>query len=78
MIFVNNTSVPTTVLEYGCDCYADCDRSGVLDLIDFICFGNSFVLGEPSACDCDTSTGPGVCDLIDFLCFQNAFARGCP
>ena len=78
VIFVKNNAMPTTMREYGCDCYADCDRSGVLDLIDFICFGNSFVLGEPYACDCDTSTGPGVCDLIDFLCFQNAFARGCP
>ena len=62
-------------------CYADCDQStgaGVLDLIDFICFGNSFVKGEPYACDCDTSTGPGVCDLLDFICFQSAFVSGCP
>ena len=62
-------------------CYADCDQStgvGVLDLIDFICFGSSFVLGDPYACDCDTSTGPGVCDLLDFICFQSAFVNGCP
>ena len=51
---------------------------GVLDLIDFICFGTSFVAGEPYACDCDTSTGPGVCDLLDFICFQSAFVAGCP
>ena len=72
------------IAEYiGCDgsCYADCDQStgvGVLDLIDFICFGSSFVNGEPYACDCDTSTGPGVCDLLDFICFQSAFVAGCP
>ena len=62
------------------DCYADCDRSGVLDLFDFLCFQNSFVNGEPYACDCDITTGtnPPVCDIFDFLCFQNAFVVGCP
>ena len=62
-------------------CYADCDTStgcANLDLLDFICFGNSFVTGDPYACDCDTSTGPGVCDLLDFICFQTAFVVGCP
>ena len=62
-------------------CYADCDQStgvGVLDIIDFLCFQDSFVSGTAYACDCDTSTGPLVCDIIDFLCFQNAFAMGCP
>ena len=62
-------------------CYADCDQStgnGVLDIFDFLCGQNSFVLGQSYACDCDTSTGNGVCDLFDFLCFQNAFVGGCP
>ncbi len=62
-------------------CYADCDQStgvGVLDIFDFLCFQNSFVNSEPYACDCDTSTGNGVCDIFDFLCFQNAFVGGCP
>ena len=66
---------------HSCTCYPDCDQStgvGVLDLIDFICFGTSFVTGEPYACDCDTSTGLGVCDLLDFICFQTAFVAGCP
>ena len=61
-------------------CYADCDQStgiGVLDIFDFLCFQNSFVNGEPYACDCDTSTGT-VCDIFDFLCFQDAFVGGCP
>ena len=62
------------------NCYADCDGSGMLDIFDFLCFQNSFVNGEPYACDCDTSTGtnPPVCDIFDFLCFQNAFVAGCP
>ncbi len=80
VIFVNNssTSEPTTVLEYGCDCYADCDQSGVLDIFDFLCFQNGFFLGDPTVCNCDTSTGENVCDLFDFLCFQSAFVGGCP
>ena len=61
-------------------CYADGDGSATLDLFDFLCFQNSFVLGETYACDCDTTTGtnPPVCDIFDFLCFQNAFVGGCP
>ena len=62
-------------------CYADCDQStgpGVLDIFDFLCFGNRFSSLDPYACDCDTSTGPGVCDIFDFLCFGNAFNKGCP
>lgn len=62
-------------------CYADCDTStgpGVLDILDFLCFGNRFAANDPYACDCDTSTGPGICDILDFLCFGNAFSAGCP
>ncbi len=62
-------------------CYADCDQStgpGILDIFDFLCFGNAFDSGDPYACDCDTSTGPGVCDIFDFLCFGNAISAGCP
>ena len=70
------------LIKYGdASCYADCDTStgnGVLDMLDFLCFQNSFVNSEPYACDCDTSTGSLVCDIFDFLCFQNAFVAGCP
>lgn len=62
-------------------CYPDCDTStgvGVLDIFDFLCFGNRFHASDPYACDCDTSTGPAVCDIFDFLCFGNAFTAGCP
>ncbi len=62
-------------------CYADCDTTtgpGILDIFDFLCFGNRFASNDPYACDCDTSTGPGVCDIFDFLCFGNAFSAGCP
>ena len=63
------------------DCYADCDTStgrGVLDIFDFLCFGNAFATGDPYACDCDLTTGPATCDIFDFLCFGNAFSAGCP
>ena len=59
-------------------CYADCDTTTgwcTLDIFDFLCFQNSFVLGEPYARDCDPDP---VCDIFDFLCFQNAFVGGCP
>jgi hypothetical protein len=62
-------------------CYPDCDTQtgiGVLDIFDFLCFGNRFTANDPYACDCDVSTGMGVCDIFDFLCFGNAFTAGCP
>ena len=65
----------------GIACYADCDETtgpGVLDIFDFLCFGNRFDTLDPYACDCDQSTGPGVCDIFDFICFGDAFAAGCP
>lgn len=57
-------------------CYADCDQStglGVLDIFDFLCFVNTFNDGGADA-DCD---GNGLLDLFDFLCFVNAFSNGC-
>ncbi len=65
----------------GGPCDADCDTStgrGVLDIFDFLCFGNLFSANDPYACDCDTNTGVGVCDIFDFLCFGNEFSAGCP
>lgn len=62
-------------------CYADCDQHtgrGVLDVFDFLCFGNLLMQGSPYACECDTSTGIGVCDVFDLLCFGSAFSAGCP
>ena len=64
----------------GRTCYADFDTStgaGVLDMFDFLAFQDSFLEGDPTACECDTSTGPGICDVFDFICFQAAFAAGC-
>lgn len=54
-------------------CIADCDGSGTVDLLDFLCFQNAFMAGDPKA-DC---TADGVIDIFDFLCFQGAFEDGC-
>ncbi|MCH8804712.1 MAG: carboxypeptidase regulatory-like domain-containing protein [Planctomycetes bacterium] len=84
--FTANDADPQSIVESGLDafdlsvltcaaCYADCDGNGTLDIFDFLCFQNSFVLSEPYACDCDPDP---ACDIFDFLCFQNAFVGGCP
>ncbi len=81
--FGNDTLGPETGAAYVFSvidvcCYADCDQStgaGILDIFDFLCFQNSFVAGEPYACDCDPDP---TCNVFDFLCFQNAFVGGCP
>ena len=80
--FFNTNQGAIYVMNGMSICYADCDPStgmGVLDIFDFLCFQNSFVNGESYACDCDITTGtnPPVCDIFDFLCFQNAFVGGC-
>lgn len=62
-------------------CYADLDVGtgvGILDIFDFLAFGNYFANSDPVACQCDLSTGHNVCDIFDFLCFGNLFAAGCP
>ena len=81
--FVNGSELPAIriTLDGPPPCYPDCDTQtgpGVLDIFDFLCFGNRFSANDPYACDCDTSTGQGVCDIFDFLCFGNEFNAGCP
>jgi len=65
--FVLNGSTSTS-------CYPDCDLNTTLDIFDFLCFQDAFVMGDPYA-DCDGNT---VFDIFDFLCFQDAFVVGCP
>ncbi|MFG0284140.1 MAG: GC-type dockerin domain-anchored protein [Phycisphaerales bacterium JB039] len=55
-------------------CLADCDGSGALDVMDFVCFQELFSAGN-LACDFDED---GMLTLFDFLAFQNEFAGGCP
>lgn len=55
-------------------CLADCDGSGALNILDFVCFQQKFVSGDLGA-DCD---GSGALNILDFVCFQQAFQAGCP
>jgi hypothetical protein len=60
-------------------CYANCDNSTaapILNVNDFICFGNLFAAGDPRA-NCDGSTAAPVLNVNDFICFNNKFAAGC-
>ena len=61
--------------RYGeAPCFADCDGSGDINTLDFLCFLNLFSASDPAA-DCD---GSGSINTLDFLCFLNAFNDGCP
>ncbi|MBL9032843.1 MAG: hypothetical protein JNM80_14200 [Phycisphaerae bacterium] len=59
----------------GCpNCYADCNRDGRLDTIDFLCFQDQYVRGDAYAnCTVDTRI-----NVADYICFISKFAAGCP
>jgi hypothetical protein len=60
-------------------CYANCDGSTIapiLNVSDFICFGNRFVAGDTWA-NCDGSTTAPILNVSDYICFNNLFAAGC-
>jgi hypothetical protein len=61
----------------GTSCYADCDRTGALNVLDFNCFLNRFTAGSPWA-NCDNSSAPPILNVLDFTCFINRFTAGCP
>jgi len=63
-----------TAMYVGAPCYADFDRSGTLDVFDFLAYQNAFAV-ENYRADCD---GCGSLDVFDFLCFLRAFDDGCP
>lgn len=63
-----------TNLYVGSPCYADFDRSGELDVFDFLAYQNAFQRRDYRA-DCD---GCGDFNIFDFICFLNAFDAGCP
>ncbi|MFN0132052.1 MAG: hypothetical protein ACKVW3_05915 [Phycisphaerales bacterium] len=59
----------------GCpNCYADCNRDGRLDVIDFLCFQDQYARGDAYAnCTVDTRI-----NVADYICFMNKYAAGCP
>ncbi|MFN0132670.1 MAG: GC-type dockerin domain-anchored protein [Phycisphaerales bacterium] len=61
------------------DCYANCDGSTVMPVLnvnDFTCYTNLFAAGRIEA-NCDESTATPVLNVNDFTCFLNNFAQGC-
>jgi trimeric autotransporter adhesin len=61
-------------------CYANCDCSSVLPILnvaDFSCFLQRFAAGHPYA-NCDLSTTAPTLNVADFTCFLTKFAAGCP
>jgi choice-of-anchor C domain-containing protein len=55
-------------------CAADCDGSGALNILDFVCFQGLFTDGDPRADvnhDCQLN-------ILDFVTFQGLFVSGCP
>jgi hypothetical protein len=62
------------IARWGCPCYPDCNSDAILDIQDFGCFTNKFVLYAPYA-DCNAD---GVLETQDFACFVHKFVLGCP
>jgi len=54
-------------------CTADCDGDGQLNILDFVCFQQSFGSQDPVA-DCN---GDGQFNILDFVCYQQLFNDGC-
>jgi hypothetical protein len=60
-------------------CYANCDASTtlpVLQVIDFGCFLNRLAASDMYV-NCDCSTSYPFLNVLDFLCYLNEFAAGC-
>jgi hypothetical protein len=61
-------------------CYANCDCSSTspaLNVLDFSCFLNRYMAGDPYA-NCDGSTGTPVLTAADLVCFMERYVAGCP
>ncbi|MCW5775067.1 MAG: hypothetical protein KIS87_01300 [Phycisphaeraceae bacterium] len=69
----NNLLGNMFLAECPADCYADCNGDGEVNTLDFLCFLNRFVAGDPRA-DCN---GDSEISSLDFLCFLSACNHGC-
>ena len=61
------------VFDLGCDCPADINADGKLNILDFVAF-QLLWQGSDAAADCN---GDGFFDTLDFVCFQELFQQGC-
>jgi hypothetical protein len=58
------------------NCNTGCNPPPCLNVLDFNCFLNRFLNGDPYA-NCDESTTPPTLNVLDFNCFLNRFVAGC-
>lgn len=56
------------------DCKPDLDDNGVLNIFDYIAFGNLYSAQDPKA-DWDSN---GQFNIFDYIAYGNAYAGGCP
>lgn len=61
----------------GCDCFADYDRDGTLDLADLLAFGNAFDVGVVPYGQTLDLNADGFVDVFDFIVFVDRFEQGC-
>lgn len=69
--------VPALGLLVGCgipNCPADCDASGSLNVVDYICFINDYAARRPYA----NAQPDAVFNIQDFVAFMARYAAGCP
>jgi hypothetical protein len=62
-----------TVCASDVACFADCNKDGVVNIFDFLCFQGKVTTNDPAA-DCN---GDGPVNIFDFLCFQGKVTEGC-
>ncbi len=66
------TIIPSCI-PLGCECYPNCNQDNVLDISDFGCFSNQFIVSSPYS-DCNADA---ILDIQDFGCFVNKYILGC-
>jgi hypothetical protein len=73
------TGLPEVLGLQRDSCYVNCTDGPppMLNVLDFNCYLNRFIAGDPYA-NCDGSTTAPVLNVLDFNCFLNRFWLGCP
>ena len=70
----STTAGESAAAVLDCDCPADVNGDGALDVLDFVAFQQMWQDDDPDA-DCDAD---GSYDVLDFVCYQSLFEQGCP
>jgi subtilisin family serine protease len=70
---IDKAPIAPGLFIHSAPCAPDLDRSGTLDLFDFLAFNNLFNARDPAA----DWNADSAFDLFDFLGFVNSFNAGC-